>query len=410
MTSVAIDLTDVDAFVRGEHHAMFEWLRQHDPVYWHPLPDGGGFWALTRYEDVQATYLDSARFKSSGGAMLGGSYRNESDTAGGRMLVSTDPPRHRLLRQLIHRAFSPEAIEAMAARVRTLVDAAVDQAVRDGGCDFAVSIAPELPAGVLMEMFDIGHTDARALVDLTRRMIGFRDPAFVDLVGEPRVRLAAIQSEIFELLLDLVELRRKRPGTDLVSMLLAARLNDRNLPEEDVLHNCMNVAVGGDETTSHAASSGIIAFIDHPGEYRRLVESPNLLETAINEILRWSSTNAYVLRIAAEDHEIGGRTIRRGDSVTLWNVSANRDAEQFDRPDVFDVSRTPNRHLSYGSGIHRCIGAGLAHVELTILLERLVRDDLRFELAGDVRMVRSNFILGVSSLPVSVRPQRATAG
>ncbi|AXH91497.1 cytochrome P450 [Micromonospora aurantiaca] len=382
---------------------MFDLLREHDPVHWHGLPDGGGFWALTRYAEVSASYLDHATFLSSGGAMLGGSYRSEADTAAGRMLVSTDPPRHRLLRQQMHRAFSSEMVARVARQVESLVEAAVDRAIADGGCDFATDIGPELPAGALMVMMDIGHQDARALIDMTRRMVGYRDPGYVDQTGDERLRLAAIQMEIFEFFDELLASRRGRPGPDVISILAAAELNGRRLSEEEVLYNCMNVAVGGNETTSHTASSGLVALAEHPEQYQRLSDDAHLLDAAINEILRWSSTNAYVLRIAGRDTELAGRTIRRGDPVTLWNVSANRDSEQFPDPHRFDVARTPNKHLSYGNGIHRCIGAMLGHVELSILFKTLIDNRIEWEIDGKLERMRSNFILGINHLPVRMR-------
>lgn len=395
-----VDLTDVDVFARGEHHPMLRKLRENDPVHWHALPEGAGFWVLTRHADVTAAYLDHGTFLSSGGAMIGGSYRNEADTAAGRMLVSSDPPRHRLLRQLVHRAFAPDIVDRVARHVTALVDAAIDTALADGGCDFATRISTELPAGALMGMMDVGYDEAHALIDMTRRMIGFRDSSYVELSGDERLRLASIQSEIFDFFDDLVRGRRERPGHDLISMLARATVNGRHLPEEDILYNCLNVTVGGNETSSHTASSGMVALAEHPDQDARLREDNGLLDPAINEILRWSSTNAYVQRVAARDVELAGRTIRQGDSVTLWNVAANRDTAQFADPDRFDVARTPNRHLSYGSGIHRCIGASLAHVELSILFRRLLERTVTWEIDGQVRRVRSNFILGISSLPL----------
>jgi cytochrome P450 len=402
MTPPLVELTNIDVFARGEHYPMLRWLQEKDPVHWHPLPEGSGFWALTRYADVAAAYLDHRTFRSTGGAMIGGSYRNEADTAAGRMLVSSDPPRHRLLRQLVHRAFAPAVVDRCARRVMTLVEAAIDAAVAEGGCDFAVHIAPELPAGALMGMMDIGYDEAHALVGMTRRMIGFRDASYVELSGDERLRLASTQAEIFSFFYDLVRVRRSRPGSDLVSVLAQARINGRPLPEEDILYNCLNVTVGGNETSSHTASSGMIALAYHLDQDERLRNDPALLDSAIREILRWSSTNAYVQRIAARDVEIAGKRVQRGDSVTLWNAAANRDPDQFREPDQFDLTRTPNRHLSYGSGIHRCIGATLAHVELSILFRRLLARKVRWELAGEPRRVRSNFILGVSSLPLRI--------
>jgi cytochrome P450 len=401
MSTVTIDLTDVDAFVGQRHHDMLAWLRDNDPVHWHATADGDGFWALTRYDDVAAAYVDHAALSSEGGPMLGESFRSEADTSAGRMLVASDPPRQRLLRQLIHRAFAPDVIDRIARQVTVLVDAAVDRALADGGCDISTELATELPAGALMAMVGISHEEAHQLIDMTRRMIGFRDPTFVDTTGEDeRLRLASIQAEIFEFFSQILRERRRNPGPDLVSILLQAEVNGRRLPEEDILYNCMNVAVGGDETSSYTACAGILALAENPDQHRMLRADPGLLDSAINEMLRWNSTNAYVQRVALRDLEIGGRQIRRGDSVTLWNISANRDERQFAEPYRFLVARSPNRHLSYGVGIHRCIGAGLAHVELTTLFRRLLDGRVQFTVSGPVMWLRSNFILGITSLPV----------
>lgn len=401
MSAVTIDLTDIDSFVAGRHHGMFAWLRAHAPVQWHPTADGGGFWALARHHDISAAYLDHATFSSAGGPMLGGSFQSgEADTAANRMLVAADPPRHRMLRQVLHRAFGPEFVDRVARQVTVLVDAAVDRALAEGGCDFATDIAPELPAGALMAMVGVSRDDARALIGMTRRMIGFRDRNVVDTAGDERLRLAVIQSEIFEFFADILRDRRRTPGADLVSILASAEVNGRRLPEEDVLYNCMNVAVGGNETSSYTAVAGVLALIEHPEQHRRLLADPGLLDSAVNEILRWATTNAYVLRVPTRDVQVGDALIRAGVPVTLWNVSANRDERQFAEPYQFRLDRSPNRHLTYGAGIHRCLGAVVAQVELPILFRRLATSRVRFRLNGEITRLRSNFIQGITGLPV----------
>lgn len=396
-----LDLTDLDLFVTNRHHRVLAWLRRHQPVYRNPSGKAG-FWALTRYDDVLRGYRDHTTFSSSGGAILGGSFRTGGDSAAGRMLVASDPPRHRLLRQVIHPAFAPAIVDRVEAAVSELVERAFETMMSRGGADFATDIAPELPAGALMAMMGIGHDDAIELIGLTRKMIGFRDPAYVDTTDDERLRLAWIQSEIFEFLADLVRLRRATPGDDVVSMLIAAELNGRPMRDEDILYNCLNLAVGGNETSSYSACAGVEALITHPAQYDRLLAEPDLLDRAIDETLRWSSTNAYVQRVATRDVEIRGTLVRAGESVTLWNVSANRDDEQFANADQFDVARTPNRHVTFGSGIHRCIGAAVGQVELAAVLRRMIDQQVRLRLAGPVRRLRSNFILGITSLPVEV--------
>ena len=174
------------------------------------------------------------------------------------------------------------------------------------------------------------------------------------------------------------------------------------MTESEILYNCLNVAVGGDETTPFTAASAVEAFIQFPDQLDRLLAEPGLINTALDEVFRWTSTNSYVQRTARTDLEIGGQHIAAGQSVTLWNVSANFDEAVFFRPNVFDIGRQPNRHLAFGSGPHRCIGMNAAWLEIKILLEALAERQIRFALDGPVRRLRSNFMLGPVSLPVRV--------
>nr|AKA59441.1 cytochrome P450 hydroxylase [uncultured bacterium AR_412] len=398
MSAPVIDLTDVDAFVDGSHHSMFAWLRANDPVHWH-----GHFWALTGYRDIVSVYNDHTSFSSVGGPMLGGSFSSgEVDTAANKMLVASDPPRHRMLRQVMHTVFGTEFVQRIAREVAAGVDEVIDRALADGGCDFATDIAPELPARALMAMAGVSRDEAGYLIGLTRRMIGFRDPNWVDTSDDERLRLAMIQAEIFEFFADILAAKRRSPGRDLVSVLASAKVNGRPLAEEDILYNCMNVAVGGNETSSYTAVAGVLALIENPTQHQRLLDDPAVLDSAVNEILRWATSNAYVLRMATRDVPIGGKVIRAGQPVTLWNVSANRDPSQFPEPDRFLIDRSPNRHIAYGVGIHRCIGSVVAQVELPILFRRLAERRIKFTVDGPVTRLRSNFIQGITRLPVTM--------
>ncbi|MEV7124415.1 cytochrome P450 [Streptomyces sp. NPDC093260] len=398
-----VDLTDVAPFAAGRHHEVFRRLRAEAPVYRNPSADGPGFWALTRYEDVLAAYRDHDTFSSAHGAILGGSFRTGGDTASGDMLVASDPPRHRLLRRALHPPFGPAMVERVTDQVRRLVRDGVRRMRAAGGCDIALDFAPLLPIGALMALFGVGPDDARHIVGLTRRMVGYRDPVLSDLGGDERIRLAHAQSEIFAYFADLLEERRDRPERDdAVGMLLRAELNGRPLDDEQILYNCMNIAVGGNETSSYTTCAGILALLEHPDAWRRLRAEPGLLPSALEEILRWSSTNAYVQRVAVRDTRIRDVDIARGDVVTLWNVSANRDADQFPDPDRFDITRSPNRHLSFGSGIHRCIGAPAGTAELTEAFSALLDSGLALRTAGEPVRLHSNFILGFTSLPVEI--------
>lgn len=401
MQAAAIDLTDLDLFATGDPLAAWRWLRRNAPVHWHGTGEGGGFWALTRHADVAAAYLDHVSFSSARGPMLGGSYQRTDDTSSGRMLVATDLPQHRLLRQQVHQGFTPMMVRSIEGALRALLDPAIDRMLEAGGCDFAVDVALALPASVLTAMLGLSPAEAHRVLALTRAMIGSQDEEYRRAGRREDLALLRAQTGVFAFFAELVERRRREPGDDLVSLLLRSEVNGRAMSDAEILYNCMNVAVGGNETTPHTASGGVLALIEHPEEHERLRADPSLLPLAIEEILRWTSANAYVLRVATRDVEIRGRRIREGDVVTLWNASANRDEEVFHDAEHFDAGRRPNRHLAFGAGHHHCIGAAVARTELSVLFERLLARDVRLRLAGPVERLRSNFMLGIKHLPVT---------
>jgi cytochrome P450 len=396
-----IDLNETEPFVTGDPHLLWARLREHCPVHWNPTAEGG-FWALTTYDDVLAAYRDERTFSSAHGAIMGGSYRSRVDTATGRMLVCADPPQHGPMRRRMQQVFSSAMTDRVAEQVRASVATALSRFAADGGGDFATEVAVELPAGALMALLDIGHDDALELVRRTHDMIGFLDPEHRLGIGDNSVRLVSAQMEVFDFLLGLIGERRGRPRADAVSILLATPPGEKRLDRETLLFNLMNLAVGGNETTPHSASAGLIALMDNPEQWDSLAADPGLVATGVEEVLRWTSTNAYVQRGTLAPVRIRGIEIPEGEAVTLWAASANRDAEQFTEPDRFALGRKPNRHIAFGSGIHRCIGAGTARLELSAFLDELRMLPVRLVPAGPVERLRSNFMLGVKHLPVAV--------
>ncbi|GAA4834670.1 cytochrome P450 [Kitasatospora terrestris] len=396
-----IDLNDTEAFVSGDPHLLWEQLRTQSPVHWNPTPSGG-FWALTTYDDVLAALRDTETFSSEHGTVIGGSFRDEIDTASGRMLVTSDPPRHRQLRRRMHRVFSPALIERVTTTVRHRVELALDRLWADGGGDLALDVARELPAGGLMAQLGIDHDEALHLLALTQTMIGYRDDDHSLGISHEGLRLATAQADIFDFFLDLIAKRRAVPGDDAVSILLTPEEGERELDEDTLLFNLMNLAIGGNETTQHSASGGVLAMMDDPAEWDRLRADPKLVDTGIEEFVRWTSTASYVQRTATRPVTVRGVEIAEGDSVTLWIASANRDANQFPEPNRFDLGRTPNRHVGFASGPHHCIGAAMGRTALNALLRSLPTRPGRLAPAGDVVRLRSNFMLEYKSIPVEV--------
>jgi cytochrome P450 len=221
--------------------------------------------------------------------------------------------------------------------------------------------------------------------------------------GTPRERSVAHQ-EILLYFAGLISERRRSPTDDLVSLLVQAEIDGAKLTDEEILLNCDNLIVGGIENVRHAAAGGLLALIEKPDQWRRLQAAPTVIDTAVEEILRWTSPALHIMRTAASDVAVGGQIVRAGEAVVIWNPSANRDEDAFPLPEEFDVTRTPNRHLSLGAGEHFCIGAGLARRELHALFEQLARSVSSVDLAGPVQRLRSFTILGIERLPITVMP------
>ncbi|MGH3761079.1 cytochrome P450 [Actinophytocola sp.] len=397
----AIDLNDTDAFVNGDPHRLWARLRAEDPVHWNPTPYGG-FWAVTTFADVVTALRDFETFSSAHGTVIGGSYRNEVDTATGQMLVTSDPPKHRQLRRRMQRVFSPSMVDRVDAEVDRRVDAALSRVWRDGGGDFAVEVAQELPAGALMAQLRIGHEDALRLVRLTRTMIGYRDADFRRGVEEESLRLAGAQADVFDFFLELIAERRARPGDDALSILMTPGPGEQALDEDTLLFNLMNLAIGGNETTQHSANGGLLALMNDVDQWERLRSDAALVPTGVEEFVRWTSTASYVQRVVTRPVRVRDTELAEGDAVTLWLASANRDEAQFTEPNRFDLGRSPNRHVGFASGPHHCIGAAFGRRGLTSLLTGLRARSGRLRPAGDPVWLRSNFMLEYKSLPVEV--------
>jgi cytochrome P450 len=395
--NATVDLADTEMFVTGDPHAAWAWLRANAPVYHNPTQD---FWALTKHQDLSAVYVDHVAFSSEQGTVMGGSFRSGTDTATGKMLICADPPDHRLLRQQVHQGFANWMIDKIAVTVREYVDAGFDRLIADGGGDLACGLALELPAAVLAAMFGLSRSEAYYLLDLTREMIGFSDGEYVG--DNAQMTLVAAQVKIFDFLVDLTERRRRNPGDDLPSVLLKSGINGRGLDDGQILYNCMNVVVGGNETTPYTACAGTLALLQYSDQAERFYSDASVLPTAIEEILRWTSTNAYVGRTVMKDVTIRGVDIPAGAKLTLWNASANRDEDVFADPQRFDLTRTPNPHLAFGVGIHRCIGQVVARKEVSIYFAALRERGLRLQLSAEVERLRSNFMLGTKHMPVAV--------
>ncbi|MET8803362.1 cytochrome P450 [Streptomyces sp. NPDC004546] len=396
MTLLDVDLLDPQVHATRDLAGVFAWLREYEPVHWH----GGepGFWSVTRHADVMKIVRDAHRFTSLRGNMLGTLLRGH-DPGAGKMLVVSDGPYHKALRRLLMSGFGPRFLGPITQSIAQATTTQLKALIARGGGDFVSEVAAQVPLQAICELLGVPAHDRDRILELTNSAMLAVPP------GEAMSSVARVaQSELLLYYISLAAERRDAPGSDIVSLLVQGEVDGRKLTEEEVLLNCYNLIIGGDETARLAMAGGLLALIEHPAQWARLRSDAALIDSAVEEILRWTTPARHVGRTVVADTEVGGCTLRAGDVVALWNIAANRDPAVFSDPEVFDVARTPNRHVTFGYGPHFCIGAQLARAEIRAMLTELRTTVSAIELAGDVTRIPSTFITGLERLPVSFEP------
>ncbi|MFD5824359.1 cytochrome P450 [Lentzea sp. NPDC060358] len=394
MTGVAGDLVDGATYLAGQPFPLWQRMREHTPVLWHEPGDFPGFWSVTGYDDVRTVLRDPGLFSSAAGILLRPTAQG-ADPGGGRTMALSDPPRHTVLRDAIAGHFSPRHLRSLQAELDDAAQRIVRQAVAAGTVDFVTGIAATLPVEVVCAFLGLPEADRGQIT-------GWTTDAFC--AGTAWERSVA-HMKILDYFTTLVRRRRDSGGTDLVSVLASVELDGRPLPVEEVVLNCDNLLVGGTENTRLAMSGGVLALARHPGQWELLrTRFDEVADTAIDEVLRWTSSATHLARTATGDTVLGGTAIGAGDLVVCWLPSANRDPRQFPDPDVFDLRRTPNRHLALGAGPHYCVGTRLARAEMRAILRELTEQVSRIELAGEPELLDSIVVNGLRALPLTLVP------
>lgn len=400
------DLEKLSAEFYANPYPTYRALREHAPVK--RLPNGSYF--LTRYDDLVAAYKHTKAFSSDKkkefAPKYGASLLYEHHTTS---LVFNDPPAHTRVRRLIMGALSPRAIAGMEPDLVKLVDRLLDAIAAGGKVDLIEDFASAIPIEVIGNLLDVPHDEREPLRDWSLAILGALEP-----VISPDVFARGNQAvkDFLSYLEVLVARRRAKPGNpdrDVLTRLIQGEDNGERLTEKELLHNCIFLLNAGHETTTNLIGNGLVALLNHPGEKRRLIEDPALIKTAVEEMLRFESSNQLGNRMTVEPVDLGGIAMPAGTPVTLCIGAANRDPAHFADPERLDIGRTPNRHLAFGTGAHQCAGMALARLEGAIAISRFLARFPDYTLDGEpVRGGRVRF-RGYLSVPCLVGEDRVAA-
>ncbi|MFB6669048.1 cytochrome P450 [Streptomyces parvus] len=391
-----LDLTDPQTFLDADTHTMWRRFREQSPVHWHPSPTPvPGFWVISRYADVVTLYRDNKQFTSERGNVMA-TLLQGGDSASRKMLAVTDGPRHREIRNLMLKSFSPRVLEPVVAGIHRRTRELVAQALELGTHDFVTDVADHIPINTIGDLMDIPAGDRERLVEWNTQTLSRHSSEDSEL-DEVMAR-----NEILLYFSELASKRRRHPGDDVISTLATARVDGELLSEDEVVFNCYSLILGGDESSRMSSIGGLIAFFEHPEQWRRLKDGEVGVDSATEEVLRWTTPAMHFGRRALVDVPLRDRVIRAGDVVTLWNSSANFDEEVFEDPYTFDVARTPNKHVAFGHGPHFCLGAFLGRVHVNAMVEALRTMVSEIRVEGPPQRLYSNFVQGYSGLPVTL--------
>lgn len=391
-----INLFSPDSYAHGHPVDQYAWLQEHDPVHWHDEPDGPGFWAVTRYDDIRSVSRNPTIFSSRPTIMIPDS-AGSVDVGDKTMMLTMDPPRHTRYRQLVSPTFLRSAAKRMQPRIEQLAREIVDQVIDADEFDLVEDVAGMLPSWVIADLLGIPLEDGVALYRLTEAIHAAPE-------SQPEGAALAAVMDMFAYSQGVWADKRENPGNDLATVLVNAEVDGHRLDEIDFgLFFILLIDAGGD-TTRNLVAAGMDALFAFPDQRAALSNDFSLMPSAMEEMLRWTSPVIYMRRTATADTELGGKKITSGDKVVMYYGAGNRDPEVFVDPHRFDVTRTPNDHLAFGGGgPHFCLGAHVARVEIQAMFEQLLTRMPDLEKVGETEWLPSSFISGPKHIRVRRR-------
>jgi cytochrome P450 len=401
-------LADPQAYTDEKRlHEALTHCRAHAPVSWVDVPEYRPFWAVTKHADIMEIERQNDLFTNDPRPLLAiaeadDALRRDIEAGTGlRTLIHMDDPHHRDMRKIGVDWFRPKAMRALKARCDELAKIYVDKMAEKGpDLDFATEIAVNYPLYIILTMLGLPDSDFPRMLKLTQEMFGGNDEEFQRGGGVDD--MLAVLLDFFNYFMALTKSRREHPTEDLASAIANARINGEPLTDMDTLSYYVIVASAGHDTTSAAIAGGLLALLQNPDQLVRLQADMSLMPTAVEEIIRWVVPVKEFMRTAQADTEVRGVPIAKGEAVLLSYVSANRDEDVFDNPMAFDVGRDPNKHLSFGHGVHFCLGAALARMEINSFFTELIPRIDTIELAGEPETMATTFVGGLKHLPIRV--------
>ena len=396
----AFHVADPELFVSDTHWPWFERLRAEDPIHYCPSSEFGPYWSVTRYSDIVAVDSNHEVFSSEselGGIMVSDGFEPHSASS----FIAIDPPDHDAQRRVVTPMFSSANMANLEPLIRERAGKILDELPVGETFDFVDKVSIELTSQMLATLFDFPFEERRLLPQASDVIL--TQPGPDSIFKTDAERQAAIMP-FFERFVGLWEARKDAGGSgDLLSMLAGDPVTRKEGQPYGYMGNVVLLTVAGSDTTRHSMSGALMAFQDYPDAYDRLRANPELLDSAVPEIVRWQSPVAHMRRTALSDFELGGKAIRKGDKVVMWYVSGNRDGTMIPDPDQFIIDRErPRQHVAFGFGIHRCVGNRLAEMQLKVVWQEILKRFSRLEVVGPPKRLKSSFIKGYEYIPVRV--------